>query len=131
MALNRTNQLAENRRKTPINPQDLFANNDEDRKNFLNYDERNRMSEILTNILRHSKSNLSSLEDVFKDFAGRCSIVTRYSLEKVIKNSDLIDAVTADDLDLIFKCYSQSFGLNLRKFNYHNFLGALQILQKQ
>lgn len=129
LQLNRANHAGNLDIKPEMNPQELFANNDEDSKNFLNYEERNRMSEILQEILK-SKVDVASLEDVFNDYGGRCHIITRYSLEKVMKNSNISDNVTSDDLDLIFKCYSLPAGLTKRKFNYDNFVEALQMLKK-
>lgn len=129
MALNKVNHVGDTEPASGINPQTLFANTDDDTQNFLDYDERNRMAEILQNILRQSRVTVSSLEDIFKDYAGRCNIITRYAMEKVIKNSNLAETVTSDDMDLIFKCFSQSCGLNLRKFNYINFVQALQTLE--
>lgn len=113
-----------------INLQKLFPNNEEDNKNFLNDQERCKMSETLQKILNALNINLSSFEDIFKDYSGHSNIITRYSLEKVMKNVNVLDVLTSDDLDLIFKYFSLPVALKHRKFNFKNFIEVLSKLKQ-
>lgn len=117
--------------KSPkINPEKLFPNNEEDNKNFLNFEERCKMSEVLQKIVKTLNINLSSFEDVFNDYCGRCTIITRYSLEKIMKNVNLLEFLSSDELDLIFKYFSLPVALKHRKFNFKNFIEVLSKLKQ-
>lgn len=123
LSLNKAIKAGKEVVKNPqINPQKLFENVEEDRESFLNFAERVKLSEILQKLVK--SSHVASLKDIFKDYSGRCNIITRYSLEKVMKNYNL----SSDDLDLIFKCFSLPVALKKRKFNFKNFVETLKVM---
>jgi hypothetical protein len=130
MIFNMTISAGEVEKNPQINPQELFPNNEEDNKNFLNYEERCKMSEILQKILKNLNINLLSFEDIFKDYSCHCNIITRYSLERVMKNANILETLTSNDLDLIFKYFSLPVALKHRKFNFKNFIEVLSKLKQ-
>jgi hypothetical protein len=127
--LNKTIHAGKLEQNPQINPKELFPNVEEDRENFLNHDERCHMSDIMQKIVKARNVNISSFEDIFKDYSGRCNIITRYSLEKIMKNCGALEYLTSDDLDLIFKYFSLPVALKKRKFNFVNFIETLSKLK--
>lgn len=101
-----------------------FIPSPDDSLNFLNFEERCIVSHALQKLSRHH-DDVSNMKYLFEDHGGCKGIVNKANLEQVLVTAGgLMDLITRNELDMIFKCFSKPCG-KLPKFDYENFLNVL------
>ncbi|XP_011505794.1 PREDICTED: uncharacterized protein LOC105368481 [Ceratosolen solmsi marchali] len=98
-------------------------------RSFLNFDERQILTRGLNAISAYVDNNL---EELFKDFdkSLNTGTVTKNELIRVLSIRNIIYNLNANEIDVLFKCFTTGHIKVEPKFDYRAFLNALYILRE-
>lgn len=100
----------------------------EDSLNFLNFEERFLVSKALQKLSKYS-DDVSNMSLFLVDYDGKSGYVTMTNLLRGLKTCGLIELLTDQELNVLYKCFSTERG-NGRFFDYKSFLFVISELNK-
>lgn len=88
--------------------------------NFLNFEERCIVSGALQKLSKYH-DNITNLHLFFESYEGKSGDVKKENLIRALTISGLIELVTEQEIDVLFKCFTIHRGC-CKRFDYKNFL---------
>lgn len=89
--------------------------------NFLNFEERCQVSNALQKLAKHNDTNMTVF---FEDYEGKSGDVTKENLIRVLTICGLIELLSDEELDVLFKCFTIRRGC-CKRFDYKSFLTVI------
>lgn len=89
--------------------------------NFLNFEERCHVSKALQKLSKYNDTNMTTF---FEDYEGKSGDVKKENFIRVLTICGLIELLTNEEIDVLFKCFTVQRGC-WKRFDYKNFLAVI------